>query len=196
MIDDKEFKVIDAMTIGLPVVMIDWPNLFEPRAAFAGNDPKYSATFIFEEGSTKEYIEPLIKMIAACKEGLRAKNLDMEKVRSPLHHDGKYGGSWYLKTSTKNKPDVRDTTYSQLTKDNSNIYAGCYVRPVLRLYSYDKMGGGVGCDLKTVVFVEKGEPIVRGAIDPISAFGQPEKAEVVLPEGVKKPVYEDIQYEK
>lgn len=181
-------------TIGLPIVRIDWPNIFEPKPYTKDGAPKYSCTFLFDPSFQHEEMKPLIEIIGLCENNLAAKKYDLKDKQSPLHYaDAEkskslpedYKGCFYLRAGTREdlKPIVMDKTHKIVTEEDVDIYSGCYVRAVVQFKEYKVLKNvGTSCFLKKVLFIEKGDKIDHGQMDSVHFFGEPESGSPVKKE--------------
>ena len=68
-------------------------------------------------------------------------------------------GHWVMTASSKQKPQVVDSTLSEII-NQSDIYSGMYARVTVRFFTYNSNGKkGVGCGLGNVMKVADGEPL-------------------------------------
>ena len=150
-----------------PEAILSYPNLFQPRAASEGADPKYSCTLIFTEGTDISELKKAA--IAKLKEKWGDKTAAMLKAGSlntPFRTDTEakgYPAGTFINVRSNDKPGVvtlvpgSDGKPSVLT-DESKIYAGAIVRATIDPYWYDKSGNkGVTFGLGNVQLIRDGD---------------------------------------
>ena len=162
----------DPMKVLTGKVRLSYVALTTPRAPQQGDEPKYSATLLIPKSdvATKADIDAAIQ--AAAKDGMEKtwKGVRPPMLKVPIHDgDGvrdsgePFGdeckGHWVMTASSKQQPDVVDTTLSKIT-NASDIYSGMYARVTIRFFAYANSGNkGIGCGLGNVLKVEDGEPL-------------------------------------
>lgn len=147
-----------------PPCILSYPHLFEP-AGFGPNDPKkYSAVFIFTEGTD------LSKLEAAIDAAINASKYTMEDLKDnlPWRTDWKKKGypknSTFISAKTDTKPGVvmpfkgEDDRPAVLTNE-ALMYPGAKVRASLEAYVYDRVGLGVSFALANVQWLGDGDRI-------------------------------------
>lgn len=150
---------------------LSYPNLFEPKARDEDkpDDKVYSAMLMIPKSDTKT-MEALWAAEAQAKED--GKSLWGGKIPGNLKpsiiKDGddtaddypERAGHWHLSVSSKNQPGVVDRNVQPIM-NQSQIYAGCYVRAALnaRAYNHAKGGKGVTFYLNHIQKWEDGEPL-------------------------------------
>ena len=143
-----------------PECVLSYPNLFEARS-FNDGDPKYSATLVFLSGVD---IGPLKRAaLEVLKERWGAKVEDMltkKQLRLPFRPGEEKGypdGSIFMNVTTQQRPGVVDQRVQPVI-DQSDIYAGCFVRASIRPFAYDKAGNkGVSFGLINVQKLRDGD---------------------------------------
>lgn len=165
--------------------IIIFPALFTPkrfkRDGVEQGKAKYSASFLFDEGSEElEALKATAKAVAQAKWG---DDVDTSKLKFPFtkgtalkkkaeakDKDGSfYEGKIMLKSSTEFKIPVLDGRKEPPieTQDEKLVYSGCYVAGEVNFNAYngddDEDGntvpGGVNAYLNVVVFVAAGTRI-------------------------------------
>ena len=135
-------------------VQIAFPNVYLPRAASEGQDPRFSVCLLIPK-TDKDTLAKINAGIAAAKlqgsdqwngNGLELKlplrDGDVEKPESPAFH-----GMFFMNASSKSRPGVVDRSLTEIV-DPGQIYSGCYCRASLNFYPYNQAGNaGVGCGL-------------------------------------------------
>lgn len=147
-------------------VRLSYVNVFEPRAAQPGQEPKYSLCVLIPKSDTAT-LNKLKAAIEAAKQA--GANLWGGKVPAGLKlplRDGdterdsaEYKGHYFINCSSKQKPGVVDAAVNPIL-DQSEIYSGCYGRVSINFYAYNQSGNkGVGAGLQNVQKVADGEPL-------------------------------------
>lgn len=163
-------------------VRLSYVNLFQPRAAQLGQEPKYSVTVLLPKSdvATKQRIDAAIQ--AAYERGVTEK---WNGARPPLKsviHDGDgvrpsgepFGeecrGHWVFTASSKQKTEVVDAQLNPII-DQSKVYSGVYGRVNINFYPYSNSGNrGVAAGLGPVQITRDGEPL-GGRVSAAEAFG-------------------------
>ncbi len=153
------------------VVRLSFVHLFEPYAADANQEPKYSTTVLIEK-KDKELLKLVKRAIEEAKEQGKSKwggkipanlSVALGDGDEKLDDDGKpydgFAGHYYLNARCKNKPGVIDA-FKQEINDSTKVYSGCYARVSVNFYGYNVSGNrGIACGLNNVQFVKDGEPL-------------------------------------
>lgn len=152
-----------------PIVRLSYPSLFRARG-FNGGEPKFSCSLIFDEQAQKSPEFKKLKQEA----GRIAKEKWGDKLpvnmRSPFRdgaerdNEGYGPGVVFMNVSSKQRPGIVGTVADPETgkpmpiEDESELYAGCYVRAELRAYAYDTAGNkGVAFGLQNIQKVKDGD---------------------------------------
>ena len=164
------------MKIRLNNVRIAFPALDKPKAFEAGQDLKYSATFLIEPGSDNEkLVRDTIAKIAKEKWADKAPAMlkALEKGDKLCIHDGdqkaQYDGfedMMYVSANTKASapPSLFDGQKNKLERDSGMIYAGCYVNAIIDVYAQDNnFGKRINAGLSGVQFNGHGDAFGGGA---------------------------------
>lgn len=154
--------------IVLKNVRLSYEHIFRPDAIAEGSEPKYSASWIIPKDHPQV---PSIK--AALVKALDEKFPGKRKAGGPwpakLHNplkDGdemtdtnpEYAGCYVLKSSSKNRPVVRNRRNVPLAEEDGVIYSGCYCNASLTAAGFDAQANkGVTVYLNGVQFVADGE---------------------------------------
>lgn len=165
-------KAVDAETKMLTgKVRLSYANLYKPRAAEEGAEPKYSVCLLIP----KEDKETVAK-IKACVEKAKAKGAEIwggkvpAGLKMPLR-DGdterdapEYKGHWFVNANSGMKPDVvgkeRDIENRLIPLPEKDVYSGCYARVTLNFFPYSQKGNkGIGAGLNNVQKLADGEPL-------------------------------------
>jgi hypothetical protein len=167
-------------------VRLNFVNLFEPRAAAEGEEPRYSLSVLIP----KSDFTTVSKIMEAVEEARKAGaslwgGKAPEALKTPLR-DGdeerpeqlEYAGHYFLNASSKNKPGVVDKNLREIL-EASEVYSGCYGRVSLSFYPFSKaLSKGIGCGLMNVQKLEGGEPL--GRTTPEEDFADLEEEEDIL----------------
>lgn len=162
-------QIVDPCKVITGQAVLSYPNLFRPRAVKAGDEPKYSATLIFDIEKERKTLERLRDAaFAAGRE--KWKDFDAMvkagRIRLPWRKgeekgDAKgYGpGKIYINCNSGQQPGVVDRRVQPIVNPNE-IYPGCIVIASVRAFTYDTRGNkGVSFGLNNVQKVADGEPI-------------------------------------
>jgi len=154
----------DPAKVRLRNVRLSFPHLFKPHAMEAGQEPKYSATFL---------LDPAVHAaeIASIKEAGNTVAMTFWNGKPPSGvkfclRDGNeksdldgYAGMLFVPAGNKRAPVVVDEQVQPLNATDNKPYAGCYVNATVRLWVQDnKYGKRVNASLEAVQFVADGEP--------------------------------------
>jgi hypothetical protein len=152
-----------------PVARLSFPNLFRPRSAEAGKDPKYGCALIFdtEAQNTPEFK----RMVEAANAALAEKGWEKGSATRPASlkipfrkciendfHKDHGADAMYINVTSTTRPGIVDENVQPII-DESKIYPGCYVRAEIRAFTYDNQGKGVSFGLNNLQFVKDGEPL-------------------------------------
>jgi hypothetical protein len=157
------FKVITTKCV------LSYPHLFKPRAVKPGDEPKYSATLIFDLKDSRPCLEQLrAAAFAAGRDRWKDFDAMVQRgaVRLPWRKgedkgDAKgYGpGKIYINVNSNQAPGVVDRNVRPILNP-SEIYPGVVVEASIRAFAYDMRGNkGVSFGLNHVRKVADGEPI-------------------------------------
>lgn len=163
-------------------VRLSYVNLFQPRAAQQGQEPKYSVTVLLPKSDTATYQRIQAAVQAAYEKGVVN---TWNGARPPLKsviHDGDgvrpsgdpFGpeckGHWVFTASSKQKPEVVDAQLNPII-DHSKVYSGVYGRVNINFFPYANSGNrGVAAGLGPVQILRDGEPL-GGRVTAADAFG-------------------------
>jgi hypothetical protein len=157
-----------------PKAMLSYPHLDVPQAGQKpGDKAKYSATFVFADGTDLNALQAAV--IAAAEEKWPGKSEQMFRtgaLRSPFRRDaeakGYPVGSVFINTRSERKPGL---VYLHAGPDNKpavvpeekvkdDFYPGAIVRAQLRAFAYDSNGNkGVSFALNNIQKLADGERI-------------------------------------
>jgi hypothetical protein len=163
-------------------VRLSYVNLFQPRAAQQGGEPKYSVTILLPKSDTATYNRIQAAIQAAYEKGVVEK---WNGARPPLKttiHDGdgvrpsgeEFGpeckGHWVFTASSKEKPEIVDANLNPII-DQSKVYSGVYGRVHINFFAYNRSGNrGVAAGLGPVQILRDGEPL-GGRVTAADVFG-------------------------
>jgi hypothetical protein len=156
------------MQLKLNAVRLAFPSVYEAKAIKAGDDPAYSATFIFgHDHEAAKAVEAAIEQVATEKWGTKTKDI-LKAIRTKgdvcLHngdekaqYDG-FEGNLYVSARSKSRPTVIDKDKTPLTLADGKPYGGCYVNAILDIWAQDNnFGKRVNASLSGIQFVADGE---------------------------------------
>ena len=183
------------MKVMLKNVRLSYPSLFKP-SGYQGSEPKYSATFLMEDGSEQhKALKAAILSVAeeqfADKAKAVLKKQDDNSMRRLLKHgndnvddegevrDG-YADMVTIKASNKTAVRVIGRGKQDLTEADGIPYAGCYVNAQIDLWAQDNAyGKRINCTLRGVQFVRDGEAFGGGRPAAADEFDELEVDELV-----------------
>lgn len=158
-------------------VRLSYCNLFQPRAAQEGAQPKYSVTLLIPKSD-----KATIQKIKAAMEEAKTKYLASSNgkklpasLKSSLHdgdgerpNGGEFGeeckGCYVITVSSNNKPVLVHADKTPIT-ESSELYSGCYGRAIINFYVYDTQGNkGITAGLNGVMKLYDGEPLGGGVV--------------------------------
>ena len=156
-----------------PVARLSYPSLFKARAMQEGQELKYSAVLLFPKDADLKSLKQAVE-VATAKKWPDAKKRPAN-LRSPFR-DGDadrsgtegYENVIFITASNKLRPvvvdqDVHPVLSLPITEDSiaqaeDVVYAGCYVKALVRAYAYDQKGNrGVAFSLEMLQKVKDGE---------------------------------------
>ena len=175
----------------IPEAILSYPHLFEAVAGPDGGEAKYSATFIFPEGTDLTALKAAAKAVGEAKWGLKF----TEGVRSGKYHwpfrtdvedKGYPKGSTYIGARSKQAPGLVSryidpatgkahviTADEQKPGNVNELYAGCKVRASLSVFAFNfqNMKFGVSFGLNNIQKLGEGERLDsrRAATDEFEA---------------------------
>lgn len=150
-------------------VRLSYANVWTPRAANDGSEPKYSASIIIPKTdiATVGAIEQAIEV--AIQEGVGkfgGKIPPRATLKLPLRDgdaekpdDEAYKNAYFLNATSKLAPGIVDK-HVQPILDHSEVYSGVYARVSLNFYAFNTSGNrGVACGLGNIQKIRDGEPL-------------------------------------
>ena len=150
-------------------VRLSYANVWTPRAANEGSEPKYSASIIIPKSDTAT-IDAIKKAIeVAIQEGVGkfgGKIPPRATLKLPLRDgdeerpdDEAYKNAYFLNATSKLAPGIVDK-HVQPILDHSEVYSGVYARVSLNFYAFNTSGNrGVACGLGNIQKIRDGEPL-------------------------------------
>lgn len=161
-------------------VRLSYANVWTPRAANDGSEPKYSASIIIPKADTAT-VDAIKKAIeVAIQEGVGkfgGKIPPRTTLKLPLRDgdeerpdDEAYKNAYFLNATSKLAPGIVDK-HVQPILDHSEVYSGVYARVSLNFYAFNTSGNrGVACGLGNIQKIRDGEPL-GGKTAPSADFG-------------------------
>lgn len=161
-------------------VRLSYANVWTPRAANDGSEPKYSASIIIPKSDTAT-VDAIKKAIeVAIQEGVGkfgGKIPPRTTLKLPLRDgdeerpdDEAYKNAYFLNATSKLAPGIVDK-HVQPILDHSEVYSGVYARVSLNFYAFNTSGNrGVACGLGNIQKIRDGEPL-GGKTAPSADFG-------------------------
>lgn len=150
-------------------VRLSYANVWTPRAANDGSEPKYSASIIIPKADTAT-VDAIKKAIeVAIQEGVGkfgGKIPPRTTLKLPLRDgdeerpdDEAYKNAYFLNATSKLAPGIVDK-HVQPILDHSEVYSGVYARVSLNFYAFNTSGNrGVACGLGNIQKIRDGEPL-------------------------------------
>lgn len=161
-------------------VRLSYANVWTPRAANEGSEPKYSASIIIPKSDTAT-VDAIKKAIeVAIQEGVGkfgGKIPPRTTLKLPLRDgdeerpdDEAYKNAYFLNATSKLAPGIVDK-HVQPILDHSEVFSGVYARVSLNFYAFNTSGNrGVACGLGNIQKIRDGEPL-GGKTAPSADFG-------------------------
>lgn len=150
-------------------VRFSYANVFEPKAATAEAEPKYSVSIIIdkEDTVTLQKIEDAIQAAIESGKGKWGNKIP-KNLKLPLRDgddrddDEAYEGKMFVNASSKTKPGIVDAELQKLM-DQEEFYSGCYGRASLNFYAFNVSGNkGIACGLNNLQKLEEGDRLSGG----------------------------------
>ena len=146
--------------------LISYAHIDKAYAQNPNDEPKFSLSFIFDKSDTKakKVLDQAIE--AAEQKGVEKFGKSFKNVHLPINDgdekdDDAYQGKWYINAKNTRRPGVYDADREEM--DPEDIYSGCYARIVVDFFPYCRNGNsGVAASLKSIQFLEDGEPLAGG----------------------------------
>lgn len=152
-------------------VRFSYVQVFEPKAAQEGAQPKYSVSLIIPK-SNKAEVDKIKKAIDQAIEEGKSKwgNKIPKNLKTPLR-DGdeeregraEYENCFFINASSFNRPGVVDSALNPII-DKDEFYSGCYGRASVNFYAFDRNGNrGTAAGLNNLQKQKDGENLSGGA---------------------------------
>lgn len=177
MSDDLNTKI----RVGGPgqTIRLSFPNLFVPKAAGPGAEPKFSATFLLPPDFNLDPLKLAVLNAAKNKWGdVAAKWISERKIKLPFKRQDEksnlagYTEGYYINASSKNRPGVVDAALQPI-ENREDVQAGMIVAVTLNAYAWEhpQNGKGVSFGLQNVMIVkDDGTRFGGGASKPEEDF--------------------------
>lgn len=161
-------------------VRFSYANVFQPKAAMDGGEPKYSVVLMIPKKDAKMVEEIKKEIQNAINAGKDKWNGKIpSNVKNPLR-DGdeeradreEFKGMYFITATSKTKPQIVDRSLQPII-DPTEFYSGCFGRASINFYAYSVNGNrGIACGLGNLQKLDDGESFTgrRRAEDEFSAF--------------------------
>lgn len=148
-------------------------NVFEPRVASEGSEPKYDVCILVSKDD-KVTVGKIKKAIENAKTVYKAKLADRNgkipaNLKTPIHDgdeerpdDPNFANCYFLNASSFVKPSIVDRDLEPIM-DKSEFYSGCYGRASIVFFGYNKQSKGIAAGLNNLQKLEDGEPLAGGS---------------------------------
>lgn len=174
-------------TVVTPYFRASYSNLFKPQLNNMSGEMEYSVVALFPKGENLTELKALARK--ACEKTwgtdiqkwpkkLRLPFRDQgEKEKEGRLPDGYVEGALFLTLKSKQKPGIIDQSRQDIL-DETEIYAGCWIRAVVNAYTYDTKGNqGVAFGLQHVQKVKDGDSLsgrtrAQDVFEPIVVEGE------------------------
>lgn len=172
------------MALMTPIGILSFPNLFSPRAAVQGAEPRFSLNLIFDKAATESAEYAALR--AAVLEAIEAewgagKSKDatfLRSLRTPFRdcsekeYAGYDKGVKFIHAWSKQKPGVVDNRKQEILVPD-DVFAGQLARATVRPFTYAQSGNkGVSFALENVQIAKKDMPRLDGRQSADKAFGE------------------------
>lgn len=177
---------LPAGMVKLTNVRVHYVTVHEPRAmkVKAGEkpqEPKYSLTVLMDKVKNADQIlECRRAMTAVAKAEWGDKIPHMSPDRKALKDGGEFKGDkegfgkevMFVSASNKNKPHVVNRSRQPLAPESGLPYNGCICNVAIRFWAQKSTdyGNRINCSLEAVQYVEDGERLGGGGVDPDEVF--------------------------
>jgi hypothetical protein len=161
-------------------VRFSYANVFQPKAAMDGGEPKYSIVLLIPKSDTK-MVEDIKKDIEGAKQAGKDKwnGKIPTNLKTPLR-DGdeerpdreEFKGMYFISATSKTKPQIVDAQLQAII-DPTEFYSGCYGRASINFYAYSVNGNrGIACGLGNLQKLADGDSFTgrKRAEDEFTAF--------------------------
>lgn len=147
-------------------VRFSYVNVFQPRAAMPGQEPKYSVCLLIPKSDTATVNKLKAAIQAAAEAGKASWGGKVPAgIKLPLR-DGdaerdsaEYKGHWFINASSKQRPGVVDASLNPIL-DAGELVSGDYGRASVNFFPYSNSGNrGIGAGLQNIQKLADGEPL-------------------------------------
>lgn len=175
------------VTLVTPYATLSFPQLFQPKVAFEGQEAKYSCALLFDGAAQQsaEYkkMQEAVVTVAKAKWG---DNVNFKSLKLPFNDAGekadKYqgyeDGIIVINAASKSKPGIVDARKNDVLLPEQ-VYAGQLVRAQVVAHAWEIPGRrGVSFGLNHVQIVKHDAPRIDGRVAPQNAFDAIEDVEL------------------
>ncbi len=169
----------DPNVFRLENVRLSYPQLWTAKAMMEGQDPRFSASFIFDN-TNPAHIAILDRIEAQAsraaldywKKAVRLSGSLVRDGNEKSDTDGYGEGTSFLTAGRKTRPVVVDLDPSiPITEQDGKLNAGDYVNATIRLWVQDSHGQKrVNAELRAVQFLRKGVAFGTAAVNAEDEF--------------------------
>ena len=164
----KKHKTIVGNKIVTPKARLSYPSLFAPDTGGQYSDDKYKATLLMDTGTVGEEIKNLQRAVLKVAKEAFGEETKLADIAHPFRKGNEkltdddsvapgYQDMIYIIPKSKYRPDVVDGSLKNA--EETDVYAGCFVRASVYPYSYVSGNNkGVTFRLGNVQKVSDGEP--------------------------------------
>ena len=159
-------------------VRLAFPNLFEAKAAKAGDPLKYSAAFLLARNHPQlAELQTAIFAVGTTKWGAKAADIlkSLKAGDRLCVRDGDvksefpgYAGNYFINASNDVRPLVLGggpDGRAPVTAADGKLYSGCYVNAIIDLWAQDnKHGKRINASLLGVQFLRDGDRLAGGGV--------------------------------
>lgn len=150
--------------------ILSFPQVFEPRAAVQGSEPRYSVQVLLRPDDPQvAQVQQEIEQAKAnmwpsgAPAGVRScfQSYD-EKYSSKTYYDPNLSGWWVLTCNAKqNDPPVVVNEQRQPVLDRGDVFSGCVAYVAYGVSGYDRGAVGVGAFLNGIMLTAEQPPLGR-----------------------------------
>lgn len=165
----------DPGIITLPNVRLSFPHLWTPHAMEDGQEPKFSAVFLFDNGEHAALLDKIDAVIDRLALDEFKKKVGFKRClrdgndKSEL--EGYGDGTSFISASNKARPGVVDRRLNPVAEADGIIYAGCYVNATIRIWiQNNNWGKRANAQLRAVQFLRDGTSFGAGPVDATQEF--------------------------
>ena len=172
------------MKVKIKNVRLSFPQLFQPRAFSADQDPRYSASFLLDLADNAEditRIKEVINEVGAEKWSNRWKDTKFKRsVKMCLHkgedkeqYDGYDDSVMFISSNSpaSDRPLTLDRRRNVVTEEDGILYAGCFVHAQLDIWAQDNQyGKRINAKVLGVQFYREGDSFSAGSKASVDDF--------------------------